>query len=106
MYIYSSSAGLVGLEWVGTSQYSTSVVSIKLQSSLSQVIVYLFFIYLYVALYDASHVAAIGVGVHHINSYVYCASAGWLASACVGTTQYSTVVVSITLPSSFFHVIV
>ena len=38
--------------------------------------------------------------------YVYSAVAALLASACVGTSPYATVVVSISLPSSFVHVIV
>ena len=37
---------------------------------------------------------------------MYLASAGWYASSCVGISPYKTSVVSIIVPSSFFHVIV
>ena len=66
----------------------------------------MFTVLLYVAVYVASHVTDATSGVHHANVYVYCASAALLASACVGTVPYATVVVSIVLQSSFFHVIV
>ena len=60
----------------------------------------------YVALYVASHVTVSISGVHPANVYVYSAVAALLPLACVGFTPYSTSVVSITVSSSFNHVIV
>ena len=59
-----------------------------------------------VALYVASQVTDTTAGVHQLNVYVYCASASLLGAACVGTNQYSTVVVPISESSSFNHVMV
>ena len=65
-----------------------------------------FGVLLYVAVYIALPVTAAIAGVQLANVYVYCSSAAFVASACVGTVPYATVVVSIVVPSSFFHVIV
>ena len=70
------------------------------------VIKYLFTVCVYVAVYVAGHVTDTGLGVHPANVYVYSAVFAFVPLACVGTTPYSTVVVSINELSSFNQVIV
>ena len=93
--------------YVGVVPYATSSsVSITFHFSSFHVTVYLFTIYLYLAVYSASHWTSEISGIHPTNSYVKWASAGCDASSWVGTSPYATDVVSLTVQSSFFHVIV
>jgi hypothetical protein len=78
VYSNSSVDPLVGMLplYVGMVPYSTSPVSNTVSSSSFHVAVYLFVMYLYVALYSADHVTSEISGSHHANSYEYFSSAG------------------------------
>ena len=75
-------------------------------SSFFHVIVYEFFVLVNVAVYTASPTTGTTSGDQPANLYVNSAVFAFTASSCAGTAPYSTVVVSMTVPSSFFHVIV
>ena len=107
--MYCAVAQLVGVDHVYhiCVQYGTSLsVPNNVPSQLFHVIVYVFTVAVKTAVYSAACVTATGSGSHQLNVYVYCGVFALLASACVGTTPYSTSVVSIGDQSSFFHVIV
>jgi hypothetical protein len=78
VYSNSSEDSLVGNSpsYVGMAPYSTSPVPNTVSFSSFHVTVYLFVMYLYVALYSADHVTSEISGSHHANSYEYFSSAG------------------------------
>ena len=85
--MYCSSAALLPLACVGTTQYATFVVSIVLPSSFFHVIVYSLGVSVYSAVYTCAHVTECTSGLHFVNAYTV--DSLWLVAGNTGATGVS-----------------